>query len=260
MSTENSAPAQQDRAQAFADEHERIQHRRKGIGGDIPPGRSHWGLAISGGGIRSATCGLGVLQALALASRPPTSEAAADAVPVAKDSLLREFDYVSSVSGGGYIASFFISLFVPGRLRKQSTSQSAAADAYDVLAYQPPGRMHRRENLAEAPVGKGPMSWLRENGRYLAPTGGGDMMYAAALAIRNWFAVQYVLGTLLIATLALLALIRGGLALHWHPYAAIERDLRSRHSAITGSGGVLCGWFPRPGCCCGWRRAGQRSG
>jgi hypothetical protein len=48
------------------------------------------GLAFSGGGIRSATFNLGVLQAFA------------------KARLLRTFDYVSSVSGGGYIASWLM--------------------------------------------------------------------------------------------------------------------------------------------------------
>ena len=46
------------------------------------------GLAISGGGIRSATYALGVIQALAHLK------------------LLRRFDYLSTVSGGGYIGSW----------------------------------------------------------------------------------------------------------------------------------------------------------
>jgi hypothetical protein len=45
------------------------------------------GLALSGGGIRSAVFCLGVLQALA------------------KHDLLKRFDYLSTVSGGGYIGS-----------------------------------------------------------------------------------------------------------------------------------------------------------
>lgn len=47
------------------------------------------GLAFSGGGIRSATFNLGILQALA------------------ELRLLRDFDYLSTVSGGGYIGSWF---------------------------------------------------------------------------------------------------------------------------------------------------------
>jgi hypothetical protein len=45
------------------------------------------GIALSGGGIRSATFALGVLQALA------------------RHDLLRRFDYLSTVSGGGYIGA-----------------------------------------------------------------------------------------------------------------------------------------------------------
>ncbi|HXT21480.1 MAG TPA: patatin-like phospholipase family protein [Thermoanaerobaculia bacterium] len=51
-----------------------------------------WGLCLSGGGIRSATFGLGVLQAFA------------------KHNLLARFDYLSTVSGGGFIGSCLTSL------------------------------------------------------------------------------------------------------------------------------------------------------
>jgi hypothetical protein len=50
------------------------------------------GLAFSGGGIRSATFNLGILQALA------------------QRGLLRKFDYLSTVSGGGYIGSWLAAL------------------------------------------------------------------------------------------------------------------------------------------------------
>src|SRR5271157_2486847 len=53
-------------------------------------GESLIGLSFSGGGIRSATFNLGVLQALA------------------KARLLRNFDYISTVSGGGYIGSWLM--------------------------------------------------------------------------------------------------------------------------------------------------------
>lgn len=217
----NSAEQEKNNTDAFADEAGRVSTRRKALGlNDADDARGSWGLALSGGGIRSATCSLGVLQALATSKRPSADPAAA-----ADNSLLREFDYVSSVSGGGYIASFFISLFVPGRLREKSDSKTAASDAYKVLQYEPPGRLRRREDYSTREAGEGPMGWLRDNGRYLAPTGGGDLTYAAALTIRNWFSVQYVLGTLLIAVLSLLALIRGGVAVAWQPYADVEQWL-----------------------------------
>ena len=53
-----------------------------------PVADSPVGLSFSGGGIRSATFNLGILQALA------------------KGRMLRAFDYISTVSGGGYISSF----------------------------------------------------------------------------------------------------------------------------------------------------------
>ena len=56
---------------------------------DIPPDKPHAvALALSGGGIRSATFSLGVLVALA------------------RRGVLPQFDYLSTVSGGGYLGSF----------------------------------------------------------------------------------------------------------------------------------------------------------
>lgn len=50
------------------------------------------GLALSGGGIRSATLSLGVIQALA------------------RHGLLKSVDYLSTVSGGGFIGACLSSL------------------------------------------------------------------------------------------------------------------------------------------------------
>ncbi|WP_299196519.1 hypothetical protein [uncultured Erythrobacter sp.] len=83
-----------------------IQHRRKMLGEDdiglvhpdhdAPP----VGIAFSGGGIRSATISLGVVQALARRDR------------------FYGFDFMSSSSGGGYFACFLRSLFLPDRERE----------------------------------------------------------------------------------------------------------------------------------------------
>ena len=76
-------------------EKERVRKRREALGLNSPDGFGNepWGLALSGGSIRSATFALGVLQALA------------------KAKLLSRFDYLSTVSGGGYLGSLFTSLF-----------------------------------------------------------------------------------------------------------------------------------------------------
>jgi hypothetical protein len=83
----------------YSDEWEEIRTRRERMfyldegGGDArrfdaPPGNLT-GLALSGGGIRSATFSLGLLQGLH------------------KLNLLRIFDYVSTVSGGGYVGGWW---------------------------------------------------------------------------------------------------------------------------------------------------------
>lgn len=56
-------------------------------------------LCFSGGGIRSATFGLGVLHGLAGYSRAPE--------PGRRPTLLGELDYLSTVSGGGYLGAWF---------------------------------------------------------------------------------------------------------------------------------------------------------
>jgi hypothetical protein len=61
-------------------------------------------LCLSGGGIRSASFALGVLQALAVHPRSSNDDRH---VAEAKDSLLAQFTYLSTVSGGGYIGSWF---------------------------------------------------------------------------------------------------------------------------------------------------------
>jgi predicted acylesterase/phospholipase RssA len=62
--------------------------RETSLGDGADPSARLLGLALSGGGIRSATFALGVLQALA------------------RRGLLRHVDYLSTVSGGGYIGSW----------------------------------------------------------------------------------------------------------------------------------------------------------
>ncbi len=57
-------------------------------------------LCFSGGGIRSATFGLGVLQGLAAHSCTSNQEDSEPRLPA-------EFDYLSTVSGGGYVGAWF---------------------------------------------------------------------------------------------------------------------------------------------------------
>ncbi|WP_394787870.1 patatin-like phospholipase family protein [Rhodoferax sp.] len=148
------------------------------------------GLALSGGGIRSATLSLGMLQALA------------------RGNALQQFDYLSTVSGGGYAGSFLCSLFLPEKARQgdptppSPTELKQAADA----AMDKLRATEQRSNPAAAAASK-PISWLRNSGRYLAPNGGGDVWFGFSLWLRNLLAVHYVIGVTLVCVLLLLGLL-----------------------------------------------------
>jgi hypothetical protein len=121
-------------------------------------------LALSGGGIRSATFCLGVLQALARAA------------------LLRKVDILSTVSGGGYCGGFLGAL-----INRSPAGAATGVEAAEAELANP-----------RSPIVK----WLRENGRYLSPNGAGDAWMAFAVMLRNWVAVQVVLVTMAVAALA----------------------------------------------------------
>ena len=104
------------------------------------------GLAFSGGGIRSATFGLGVVQALA------------------KHKVLRLVDYLSTVSGGGYIGSCLSSLL---------NTPHADCDSNFPL--------RREVGVEEAPG----VRHLRNSGHYLAPSGLSDTLRIPTLLLRG---------------------------------------------------------------------------
>lgn len=118
-------------------------------------------LCLSGGGIRSATFNLGLLQSLA------------------KLGLLPRFDYLSSVSGGGYIAGWL----------KAWIHRKNTATVVDTLAL--PERLTADDPLRPEPD---EIVHLRAFSNYLTPRVGlfsADTWAAAAMIVRNlilnWF-------------------------------------------------------------------------
>jgi choline dehydrogenase-like flavoprotein len=126
------------------------------------------GLALTGGGIRSATFALGVLQSLSERGR------------------LRDIDFLSSVSGGGFTGSFLGRLF---------TRNSVAASK------DPVGRVE--EILKD--TGSAPLWWLRTQANYIFATGAEDARLNLAVLWRNIFSLYLVLGALLFTVFGLLA-------------------------------------------------------
>ena len=113
------------------------------------------GLALSGGGVRSATFCFGLIQGLA------------------RNRLLRRFDYLSTVSGGGYI----------GASVSRLVSHVGIDEAEKLLAD------------GDSQV----LNWLRKNGRYLTPSGARDIGMAVATLLRSSLSTHFEFG--LLATL-----------------------------------------------------------
>ncbi|HWW96595.1 MAG TPA: patatin-like phospholipase family protein [Edaphobacter sp.] len=119
------------------------------------------GICFSGGGIRSATFNLGVLQGLAALDK------------------LDSFDYLSTVSGGGYIHQFLASWISHDNLDKVQR------------LLQPLPSKH-----AERTLWPEPLRWLRRYSNYLTPQVGlftADTWVAFAIWLRNTFLNQIVL-------------------------------------------------------------------
>jgi len=131
--------------QFIALEHARIAQRRAAA--QVEPGNpaeDAVGLALSGGGIRSATFNLGVLQAMH------------------RFGFLRRVDYLSTVSGGGYIGASLTWLMsrsseFPFGARRSDHNQTGG----DLIA------------------------WLREHANYLTPGDGLDRWALAAAVLRG---------------------------------------------------------------------------
>jgi predicted acylesterase/phospholipase RssA len=138
--------------------------------GTIRPEQSSIGLAFSGGGIRSATFNLGILQALA------------------KSKLLHKFDYLSTVSGGGYIG---------GWLMAWMKHQDIGIKEIEERLSTPPKSPQEGADQPE-------VHFLRDYSNYLTPRKGilgADFLAFLASYLRNTMLNQVIL------VLALLSLL-----------------------------------------------------
>lgn len=131
------------------------------------------GVALSGGGIRSATFCLGWLQSLA------------------RLQLLRRVDLLSTISGGGYIGSFLGRFF--DRLRGAQTPAASKVE----------------ESLSDLQSPE--IRWLRRHGNYIAPGGQTDWNQNLAVFLRNFLSVQLVIGLLVFVALGVANIVRYGL-------------------------------------------------
>ena len=133
------------------------------------------GLALSGGGIRSSTFCLGVLQALN------------------KAGLIKRVDYLSTVSGGGYIGAFWSCLLQRSRINIGKTEENKEGDylasAPDFEETGPLYELSHTIGDEEGPV----FQRLRNYANYLKPHGVLDVIRFPALILRGLF-INFLMG------------------------------------------------------------------
>jgi hypothetical protein len=146
-----------------------LDAERGDLGSGLPPagdptdtawGARLLGVSFSGGGIRSATFNLGVLQALA------------------GRGVLRYVDYLSTVSGGGYIGSWLTALCQRRFARTKKDAEAAGVESGSVLELNRKGFESFEAGLAWSAGDTGDngpkredraIRFLREFSNYLTP-------------------------------------------------------------------------------------------
>jgi len=135
------------------------------------------GLAISGGGIRSASFGLGVMQALVLKGQ------------------LEKIDYMSTVSGGGYLGAA-----LTYALKKDQTAGTTAATF--PLGRKEIGITRKEAGKDTKPDGddNNLLNFIRQHASYLSPVKSLDMISFSAVVLRSMImSLSVYLGIFIIA-------------------------------------------------------------
>src|SRR3989442_8825837 len=158
----------------FRDELEQVETSRRLRLDESPPRRpprdSLIGLGFWGGGMRGGTFSLGIIQALARAR------------------WLHYFDYISTVSGGGYIGSWLMAWMHHQQIGIRKIEERLSLPADPAAKPADPPEVH----------------FLRNYSNYLTPRKGvfgADFWAFAASYIRNMLLNQLILVLLLVALL-----------------------------------------------------------
>jgi len=152
------------------------------------------GLALSGGGIRSATFSLGVLEGLKSLG------------------LLKKIDYLSTVSGGGYIGAW-LSANCKRAAQRKTAPQKPPADSVKRAAYDTASK----DWLDKDTPWEQSIAHLRRHSNYLSPKLGlfsADTWSMAAIWLRNTLLIQLTV-VLAIAMILLPPRLLIDLFIHW---------------------------------------------
>lgn len=140
------------------------------------------GLALSGGGIRSATFSLGILQRLA------------------REGILDKVDYLSTVSGGGYLGGALTFFAKSHREQENGTDEVNSVTGAQTFPY---GVRDPRSGIRDNEE-PGILTHLRLNGKYLTPGGGITGVSFAGVILRGILLNLLVWMPLATAVLAIL--------------------------------------------------------
>ena len=124
-----------------------------------------WGIAISGGGIRSASFGLGVLQGLV------------------RDDLLKKFHYLSTVSGGGYLGSALTWALYQGKGMHTTEKDKFPLGKKGMHRVQDVNSKNRQHKGMDNDL----LDFIRLHGSYLTPTAKLDIVSFIAVVLRSSF-------------------------------------------------------------------------
>lgn len=126
-----------------------------------------WALCLSGGGIRSAAFCLGVIQGLA------------------KIGLLKHFDYLSTVSGGGYIGGWLSARIHRAKCKSKVWPDEVLEELRgDASKAGPPESEVGNQETGDRRPEPEAIRMLRDYSRFVAPEAG-DWFSAAAIYLRN---------------------------------------------------------------------------
>jgi hypothetical protein len=171
-------------------------------------------LCLSGGGIRSSTFALGVLQGLASIG------------------VLGKIDYLSTVSGGGYTGGWFTAW-----LQREGPERRD-----EVMRTIDPGRALHDAHCGSVSDETSPVERLRRTCRYLAPRGGvvsADVWSLVATMTRNLVLNWLVILPLLAAALMIPRIYYGGVQAVEHPFVPAALQTKA---ICDGSQGDAMHW------------------
>jgi hypothetical protein len=205
---------------------------------DLPAGQRQSALCLSGGGIRSASFALGVLQGLA------------------KERILENFHYLSTVSGGGYIGAWLSvwrnrigkdpvlkdallkdpSLKVPplmSMLSERRQEEKTVLQVAEKDLNPPEAQRYKPEDAYKEPV---EFTVLREHSNFLTPNLG-------AMSADTWTLVALYLRNLLLNWTVYLPLIFMALLVPMMSFDVLKwaqrRDLVDVHHVVLGLAVIL---------------------